>query len=68
MNHKNSIFTTKVKGTRIHALLQGCVRQARLPIGSFSTLEVLRDIENSNMKFSQFSTVYKFGICKKVAH
>jgi hypothetical protein len=68
MNHKNGIFTTKIKGTRIHALLQGCVRQVRLPIGSFSTLEVLRDIENSNMKFSQFSTVCKFEIHEKVAH
>jgi hypothetical protein len=36
MNHKNGIFTMKVKGTRIHALLQGCVRRARLPIGSLA--------------------------------
>lgn len=28
-----------VQDTRIHALLQGCVRQARLPTGSVSTLE-----------------------------
>jgi hypothetical protein len=36
MNHKNGIFTMKVKGTCIQALLQGCVRQARLPIGSLA--------------------------------
>ena len=57
-----------VKGTRIHTLLQGCVRQARLPIGSISTLDDSARFENSNMKFSQFFTVYKFGNHDKVAH